>query len=298
MRRFIVSLAALSISNVASLSAQDVVGRRDRVFTLSERVEGGGDVRIFSRNGPISVTEGAGGTVEFRAEKVRGDEDDIGFVVRRSSGGVTICAVFDDDDECTDTGVNSSRRFRNWNNRARAEITVRVPRGIRLRTTSGNGEVSVSVAASEARVASGNGRVRVSMVEGRVDASSGNGSVTVDNVGGPVTASSGNGDVEIGTVQGPVNANSGNGDILVRMSRLPATGDMEFSSGNGRIELTLPADLDAELEASTGNGRITTDFPIKVQGRLTPTRLRGTIGDGGRRIRMSSGNGSLELRKS
>lgn len=297
MRHLILSLATLSLSSVASLSAQNVVGRDDRVFTLSERISAGGDVRIYSRSGPIAITEGTGGGVEYRAEKVRGDESDIGFVVLRSSNGVTICAVFDDEDECTETGVNGGRRRRSWNNRARAEITVRVPRGIRLRTSSGNGEVSVNVAATEARVMSGNGKVRVTMVEGRVDASSGNGTVTVDNVGGPVTASSGNGDVEVGTVSGPVSASSGNGDILVRMSRLPASGDMEFSSGNGRIELMLPADLNADLEATTGNGRITTDFPIKVQGRLTPTRLRGTIGEGGRRIRMSSGNGSLELRK-
>ena len=96
---------------------------------------------------------------------------------------------------------------------------------------------------------------------------------------------------------GPVNASSGNGDIRVRMDRLAGSEDMEFSSGNGRIELELPSDFSAELEANSGNGRVTTDFPITISGRLTPSRLRGTIGNGGRRLRLSTGNGSVEIRK-
>ncbi|MBL8980864.1 MAG: DUF4097 family beta strand repeat protein [Gemmatimonadetes bacterium] len=288
---------ALLLIAAATLPAQEVVGRRDRVFTLSERVGSGDDVRIFAQQGTITVTEASGSTLEFRAEKERGDAEDIGFVVRRSDG-LTICAIYDSDDDCTEDGIRSEgRRWRRWNDRARANITVAVPRGMRLRISSGNGDVSVSSAAVEARVASGNGRVRVNGVRGQVTASSGNGRVTVEDVTGPVKATSGNGDVTIGTVAGPVSASSGNGDILVSMDRLSGEGDMEFTSGNGRIAVTLPSDLSADLEASTGSGQITTDFPIKLSGRLTRTRLRGTIGDGGRRLRMSTGNGSMELRR-
>jgi hypothetical protein len=296
MRRSCLALFSLV---AVSASAQDVVGRRDRTFTLSERITSGGDVRVFSRMGTITITEGTGDLFDLRAEKERGDADDIGFIVRRGSGGITVCAVYDSDDECTEDGVRRDRRdrWRDWSNRARANITVTVPRGVRLRANSGNGEVSVAVAAAEARVSSGNGRVRVAGVQGPVTATSGNGRVTVEDVTGPVKASSGNGDVTIGTVSGPVNASSGNGDIIVSMDRLSGTDDLEFSSGNGRIEVSFPSDFSAEVEASTGNGRITTDFPIRVTGRLQPTRLRGTIGDGARRLRMSTGNGSMEIRK-
>jgi len=298
-----ISAAALALLlSVSAADAQNIVGRNDRIFTVSERVSSGGAVRLFTHSGTITVTEGSGSTVEYRAEKDdrRGNIDDIGFIVLRHAQGVTICAVWDEDDECEEDGMRRDRRDRRgWNsrNRARLAITVTVPRGVHLRTSSGNGDVSVSAAAAEANVSSGNGRVRVVGVTGRVDASSGNGEVSVDNAGGPVRASSGNGDVTIGTVNGPVNASSGNGDIRVSMERLTGTGDMEFSSGNGRIEVMVPSDFSADVEASTGNGRVTTDFPITIQGRLTPTRLRGTIGNGGRRLRMSTGNGSMEIRK-
>ena len=81
------------------------------------------------------------------------------------------------------------------------------------------------------------------------------------------------------------------------MARLSGNDDMEFSSGNGRIELTVPADFSADVDASSGNGRVATDFPITIRGRITPSRLRGTIGNGGRRVRMTTGNGSMEIRK-
>jgi hypothetical protein len=81
------------------------------------------------------------------------------------------------------------------------------------------------------------------------------------------------------------------------MSELRLSGDMDFTTGNGRIDLMVPAGFAAEIDASTSNGGIRTDFPIQVSGRITRTRLRGTIGDGGRRIRLVSGNGSIELRR-
>lgn len=293
-------LAAAAVALVAlpgTSHAQDILGRRDRTWTHTERVGSGDDVRIYAPVGTITVTEASGGSLEYRAEKIRGNVEDYGFVVRKGSSGVTICAVRDDNDECDEDGLHGGRRWRNWSNRAKLEITVAVPRGVNLVVTSGNGAVDLGAAVAAARVSSGNGRVRVRGVQGRVDASSGNGEVSVDDVTGPVKVHTGNGDVAIGTVNGPVEASSGNGDIIVAMKRLAGDGDLEFSSGNGRIEVTVPEDFSAEVEASSGNGRVTTDFPIRIVGRIVPSRLRGTIGDGKRRLTMHTGNGSMEIRK-
>lgn len=302
MRLFVShSLLVASLATVPTLlAAQQVQGVKDRVFTASERVGSGGAVRVYARQGDISITEGSGSTVEFRAEKDdrRGRLDEIGFIVRKDGDGVTICAVYAEDDDCDENGLDRHSGRWNWGRRSlRLTMTIKVPRGTHLRSASGNGDVSVVADLAEAKVSSGNGKVRVSGVNGRVDVSSGNGEVSVDNAGGPVEARSGNGDVTIGTVSGPVNASSGNGDIRVRMTRLTGNDDMEFSSGNGRVEVVLPSDFSAEVEANSGNGRITTDFPITIHGKISPSRLRGTIGNGGRRLRMSTGNGSMEIRR-
>ena len=278
------SLAAAAVTIVllsSNAAGQQLVGQAEAVFTVTEHVAAGGSVRIFSRTGDISITEGAGDAVEYRAEKDvrRGRVEDIAFRVVRGAAGVTICAVYSEDDDCDTDGIHGDGNWsHSWRRRASVSITVKVPKGVLLRASSGNGDVAVAVAASEARVSSGNGRVRVSGVTGRVDASSGNGDVTVQNSGGPVSA------------------HTGNGDIRASMDRVGAE-DLDFSSGNGHIEVTMPADFSADVDASTGNGHVSVDFPITLSGRFSKTRVRGTIGNGGRRLRISSGNGSIEIRK-
>ena len=143
---------------------------------------------------------------------------------------------------------------------------------------------------------------------GRVTATTGNGDVIVTAARGPVKVSSGNGRITANTSRGPVEASTGNGDIDVKMTSLPAdAGSMTFTTGSGSVRVYLPADFTGELDANTGNGSISSDFQIRMQGRLTPTRLRGTVcpetttpcsGAGGPLIKLRTGNGNLSLRKS
>ena len=302
MNRYILALA-LTGASVGSANAQDIVGRKETTFNINERVASGDWLRIASPNGSISIAQGTGDRVEIRADKEvrRGSVEDIGFVIRRGSNGLTVCAVFEDEDECDSDGGYRGHRdnWRRWRNggQPRVNFTVRIPPGVKVKAGSGNGDVSVTGAGSEVSAATGNGRVNVSGTTGEVAASTGNGRVTVEGARGPVHASTGNGDVRVTTSLGPVIASSGNGDIEVAMDKLESPSSMEFSTGNGRITVTVPDDFGAELESNTGSGSIISDFPIQVRGRINPTRLRGTIGKGGGRLTMSSGNGNLEIRK-
>jgi hypothetical protein len=81
------------------------------------------------------------------------------------------------------------------------------------------------------------------------------------------------------------------------MRTIAGTGDMSFVTGNGAVIVSLPGNFNGEVDASTGHGDFRSDFEIKILGRLNPRHIRGTIGEGGRRIRMSTGNGRLELRR-
>jgi DUF4097 and DUF4098 domain-containing protein YvlB len=103
--------------------------------------------------------------------------------------------------------------------------------------------------------------------------------------------------VNITTADGPVEARTGNGDIEVSMTQLKSREDMTFSTGSGRVRVTLPAGYNGELDASTGNGDLRSDFDLKIQGRMNPRHVRATIGEGGPRLRLSTGNGRLEVLK-
>ncbi|HUQ80965.1 MAG TPA: DUF4097 family beta strand repeat-containing protein [Gemmatimonadaceae bacterium] len=296
-RRLAPALVAACVLS-SPLAAQQLQGRDGTRFTWSERVAAGQWFRVYGNNGRISVTEGTGETVELVAEKDlrRGRPEDIGYEIRRTNDGVTVCAVIDDDERCEDDGVRHRGRWDDESNGKRVNFTIRVPKGVHVAAGSGNGDVSVA-ASGEVRAGSGNGRVRVS-AGGPANASSGNGDVRVDRAGGPVRASSGNGSVFVATSRGPVNASSGNGDVEVSMDAIADVAeDMELSSGNGTITVTVPSNFAGELDASTGSGKFYSDFPLTLRGRIDPHRVRATIGSGGRRISMRSGNGDVELKK-
>ncbi len=301
--RILPALLVATIAMPAVASGQQVVGRNEDVFTWSDRVARGDLFRFASPTGKVTVTTSSGDRVEVRAEKVvrDGQADDIGFIVVNQRDGVTICAVYDDDDECGPDGVNTShdrrRRSDRWRQRATLDVTIHVPAGVRIAASSGNGDVSVSGSTATVTASSGNGKVLVSGSGAEVRATSGNGTVTIEDARGPVDASSGNGDVSVSTALGPVTAHSGNGDVLIAMDAVRGDGDVEASTGNGRVRLTLPSNFNADIDASTGRGSIDSDFPITITGRLSRTHLRGTIGSGGRRLHITSGNGSIEIRK-
>jgi DUF4097 and DUF4098 domain-containing protein YvlB len=64
---------------------------------------------------------------------------------------------------------------------------------------------------------------------------------------------------------------------------------------NGSIDVALPPGVNADLAASTVNGHISSDFPITVRGRFTSRHLHGTLGSGGRELKVSTVNGSITV---
>ncbi len=123
-----------------------------------------------------------------------------------------------------------------------------------------------------------------------------NGEVDVDGAEADVRVETVNGDVEVRTT-GFAEASTVNGDItcFLGTSSLPA--DVEFETVNGSIRVEMPEGLNADLHASTVNGSIESDFPILVTGRVTRRTLRGEIGAGGPELRVSTVNGSIQLRR-
>ena len=286
--------ATLLLTAVGSgtAGAQELRGRDDTTFVWSARLRDGATLSIRNIIGDIRVTEATGDRVEVRAAKrTRGTRDprDIAFYVSETADGAEICTAFRGDSACDEGNFN--------NVRFSVEFTVAMPRGAKLRATTGNGELSVDKAGSDVDVHTGNGAIHIGQTEGRVTATTGNGDLEIESAKGPVRATSGNGRIFVATSTGPVTARTGNGEVDVRMKALSGDADMDFRSGSGSVRVTLPADFNGEIDASTGNGELRSDFEIRVVGRLDPRHIRGVIGSGGRTIRMQTGNGRLEIRK-
>ncbi len=292
-------LALIALPALAN--AQTLVGAADSIYTWRGALPANALLTIRNYNGPIDVRAATGTTAEVRAEKRTsrggGSIRDVAFEVQSGSGGdVTICATFRSRNPCDD-GSNRDDDDNDWRRSVTVGITVLLPPGARLRVATGNGAVSVEAVGGDVHASTGNGRVRVNGTSGSVRVSTGNGDVDIRGARSSVRVTTGNGRVTVATSDGPVDARSGNGDIDVTMTALTAAADMTFSTGSGAVRVTLPSGYNGELDASTGNGEVRSDFELKIQGRLNPRHIRATIGDGGPRLRLSTGNGRLEIRR-
>jgi Toastrack DUF4097 len=268
-------------------------------FTWSGSMQPGATLTIRNFNGRIDVRAGSGDRVEVRAERASTSSRAaaLTFQAQQDGGDVSICSVWRGHSAC------DRSRGGDWDDDdhdgrdMRASITVTLPKGVALRGGTGNGAVTVDGTGGDISIATGNGDVTLRGTSGTVQVSSGNGDLEVSGAGGSVKASTGNGRVRVTTGKGPVNASTGNGDITVDMRALADADDMKFTTGHGDIEVSVPGSINADFDATTGWGSIRTDFPIRVEGSLNPRHIRGTIGRGGQQIRMSTGFGSIELRK-
>ena len=250
----------------ALLPAQD--RQNDRSWTLSENVPAGQWIRVRNLNGDLRVRASNTGKVEITATKSwrRGDPKDVRIETKRSSdGSILVCAFWTENATCSETSYQSNSRGDGWrggrDNDVAVDFEIRVPNGVRVGVFGVNGGVSVEGASSE---------VRASSVNGSVDAVS---------MGGPVQAS---------TV---------NGSIHATMGRLEGDEDLTYKTVNGTVVAEFTGDVDADIELSTVNGRFQIDWPVTISGKINPRHLRTTLGKGGRRIKLSTVNGNVELRK-
>ena len=129
--------------------------------------------------------------------------------------------------------------------------------------------------------------------------------IEVEGIDGDIEATSLNDEVTLINVAGSVVADSRNDDVKVTMSRLSPDKPMAFSSVNGDVDVTLPANVKASVRMSTVNGDIYTDVDMQVSGGTNaalsrPGRNRvmaGTINGGGPNFQLSSVNGNIYIRK-
>ena len=123
-----------------------------------------------------------------------------------------------------------------------------------------------------------------------------NGPLDIHGVAAEVRASCINGHMIAEGLQGRVKLEAINGRMEARFEHLTDS-PIELSSVNGSIDLTLPSDVKADLEASTVSGGIDDDFGLHVRHhRFVGHDLRGELGGGGTRIRLSDVNGRIEIR--
>jgi DUF4097 and DUF4098 domain-containing protein YvlB len=124
-----------------------------------------------------------------------------------------------------------------------------------------------------------------------------NGSLDIEGVQGAVHASTVNGHMHLRGLADETALESVNGTVEAAFDRVEGVKSITLKTVNGKVELALPPNTDAELSAKTVNGNIRTDDDLTVQKNWPVGReLHGKLGKGGTRIKAETVNGSINIR--
>lgn len=116
------------------------------------------------------------------------------------------------------------------------------------------------------------------------------GNINVEGVSGDLDIDNTNGEVTVSHVSGSVVAHALNGRVLVSLDRVTANKSMSFSSLNGNVDVTLPADVKANVKMKTDNGEIYSDFDVKLDASARQPVVEGNKSSGGKyRVRFDKG---------
>jgi DUF4097 and DUF4098 domain-containing protein YvlB len=240
---------------------------KENDFHWQGNLKPGQTLEIIGRNGGIDATGAAGDAAQVEGIKEsHGDGNEVFVEVVEYPDGVTICAVYEKDAQpgrCHHGGADSDHHGWSWhdNNHTKLNFNVKVPHGVLLKAITTNGGIR--------------GRDLNSVVE----------------------AATTNGNVDVSTSEW-VSGRTTNGGVTVAMGSAKWSGEIELLTTNGSVHASLPASAEFKVRAATTNGGIHTDFPVTVMGSFGSKDLSGTVGGGGRDLRMATTNGGIEIRKS
>lgn len=140
------------------------------------------------------------------------------------------------------------------------------------------------------------------------------GDIVVTGVNGEMDIDNVNGSVTLNNIAGSAVAHALNGRLLVTFTRINQK-PMAFSSLNGDIDVTFPADLKANVSLRSDRGDVFSDFDVQMQAssakpivedgrdhggkyrvKIDKT-VRGSINGGGPELQFTNFNGQIYIRK-
>ena len=244
--------AALVLTAAAPAAAQEK-------WNWHKAMPAGKTIEIKGIIGDITATPASGSEVEVVATKKgrRYDASSVKIDVVEHADGATICALYDDDDDCEHDrrGGSSSN-----DNDTKVDFEVRVPRGVLLAARTVIGDVNATGMTADVAANSVTGNVNVTT----------SGLVEANTVSGSIHARLGRADFD------RLDFHTVSGDIVLELPSDLNT-DISFTTVSGDVS------TDWEIQARGTN----------IGGR----RFRGTIGKGGRQLSFTTVSGDVELRK-
>jgi hypothetical protein len=178
------------------------------------------------------------------------------------------------------------------------KVDLAVPRDLDASLRTGDGNISARDAGGNLRFQTGDGNVTADTLRGNVEIQTGDGNITGQGLDGSLEAQTGDGNMTVRGRFDTVQVKSGDGNVEVEaVNGSKIATRWEILSGDGRIALRVPENLQADLDAKTGDGEITLGIPVQVMGSISRSSIHGKLNGGGGEISLRSGDGSIHVEK-
>jgi hypothetical protein len=140
------------------------------------------------------------------------------------------------------------------------------------------------------------------------------GDITVSNISGEIEVNTREGDISLNNISGEVVAHSIDGELSIIFKEVPKEEPMAFSTIDGDIDVTFPADTKATISAKNVDGDIYTDFDMDIihvkeidadgnrgwkngLAGMFGNTITGKINGGGANFLISTVDGNIYIRK-
>lgn len=272
------------------VDTEERLSREEKRF----KVTGQPDVRVATFDGSIQIRSWERDEVLVEVEK-RGNTDEIveSITTRAEQDGNRI--------EVDVTRPSGRETFVGFGIHISpsARLIVTVPAAVTLQARSGDGSIRADRLEGRIELRTSDGSVRVSNIKGALEIDTQDGSIVAEDLDGEVTLLTGDGGISASGRLGRVKARSGDGSITIRADRGSSMiDDWSLITDDGAVAVYLPEQFGALIDAQTDDGRVRTDFSLQAARDDERRRryVRGQIGEGGRELRVRTGDGSIALR--
>jgi Putative adhesin len=180
-----------------------------------------------------------------------------------------------------------------------ARFLVTVPRKTNLVIRSGDGSIVVERVSGRHELRTSDGGIRTLETTGELLAESGDGTIQLEEAGGRIEARTLDGSLRVTGTPTSLRARSGDGSVVLRIRRgAVMSEDWVVTTEDGPVSVELPDGFSADIEADPGSdGRARSDLTlVNVSGGTRTERiLRGRLGQGGHRLLIRTGDGTIKL---
>ena len=116
---------------------------------------------------------------------------------------------------------------------AKIDLTVRVPKGLRVQINDGSGRIDVSDLDGDLEIEDGSGSMIIRDIGGNVAIEDGSGKIEINDIRGNLEVKDGSGSMRVERITGDVRLVDSSGDMLIK----DIDGNLSIRDGTGGIEI-------------------------------------------------------------